>query len=388
MGKTSRKIIYGLITAILWLTPNLAFAGLNTAMTVKNPDPYSDNKTWFRYNLAPGRTIDDMIVLTNLGKTEQNLSIYPADATTNESGSFVLKHENDIQKDIGNWVQLAEKKVILQPGERKEIPFKLNIPTSATPGSYAGGIVMEEYTGTNDQKNCATQENCNAIKVKTRIGNRLYLTIDGATNPRIEWKNFSYDYDSSGNVLFNFKFINEGNVAFEPKANIEIYNFYGEHVAHLEKPLGESMANTIIEPKVSWKPSSSLGYFTAKANIIYEQKYQPVSTNLKGSAFFDSKEIKILLVPWMLVLITLSMIGLGSTFFVLRKKQTAKLLRICSIYTVQENENILNLAHLYKVNWQSLAKINNLKAPYILQTGQKIKLPCRADEVSEPNSHE
>lgn len=45
-------------------------------------------------------------------------------------------------------------------------------------------------------------------------------------------------------------------------------------------------------------------------------------------------------------------------------------------YKVSRGDTLFNLAQKYDISWQTLAEINNLKAPYILKIGQEIKIPA------------
>jgi LysM repeat protein len=45
------------------------------------------------------------------------------------------------------------------------------------------------------------------------------------------------------------------------------------------------------------------------------------------------------------------------------------------IYEVKKGDTLFNLSQNFEVSWQTLAEINNLKEPYILKIGQKLKVP-------------
>ncbi len=44
-------------------------------------------------------------------------------------------------------------------------------------------------------------------------------------------------------------------------------------------------------------------------------------------------------------------------------------------YTVQQGDTVFNIAQKYKLNWATLATINNLSSPFILKSGQELKIP-------------
>ena len=44
-------------------------------------------------------------------------------------------------------------------------------------------------------------------------------------------------------------------------------------------------------------------------------------------------------------------------------------------YTVKTGDTLYSIATALKIEWQELARINNLKEPYALKVGQELKLP-------------
>lgn len=47
------------------------------------------------------------------------------------------------------------------------------------------------------------------------------------------------------------------------------------------------------------------------------------------------------------------------------------------IYEVQRGDTLFNVSQKYGISWQTVAQINNLKEPYILKAGQKLKIPSK-----------
>ena len=348
----------------------------NIVMQIKNPNPETENKNWFEYNENPGNIVEDSVILKNLEKSEEQIKIYAADAYSSETGGFILKHSYDEQDAIGQWTKIEEKNIKLKPGEEKEIKFKIFIPKNVNPGSYAGGIIMEQDA--DDQSECLETTNCEGkIKIKTRIANRIYLNVSGELRPSIEWTNYSYLINSK-NIILKYKFKNNGNVAFEPKATINIYNQFGTLIEKTEKTLGESMPGTTIEPSITITPETKLGIISVNSNIVYKNKYN-FNKNLKPSAFSETKKITILIFPWEIVLITLMLAGSICCYIIIKKNYTEKLLKSSMEYEVLEGENILDIAEKFNVEWKTLAAINKLSAPYIVKEKTKIKIP-RKDE--------
>ena len=75
---TLKILILGLLLAL----PQLTLANGIISSTVKNPDPYSGNQSWFRYYESPGNVVKDAIILRILGNQGMSLSKDQADILT------------------------------------------------------------------------------------------------------------------------------------------------------------------------------------------------------------------------------------------------------------------------------------------------------------------
>ncbi len=341
----------------------------------KNSDD-SNNQNWFRFFEIPGTKIEDSIVLINTSKEVQDLKIYATDATSNQAGSFTPKMSNEEQKGIGAWTILSQDHIVLNPGEQKEIDFIINIPKDLPPGQYFGSIMNENSQSI---ESCPTEnlvENqCKSnIHIKTRTGNRIYLNIPGEIKQDIKLNSFNWS-KTNNNINFNFSFSNNGNVAFQPKVTINIYNSWGKKIDSIEENLGKSLPNTTITPIINWNPKGQFGNLTAKANIIYLQENLGQIDNLHGSSLSEIANLKFYIIPWNIILVLLFILISFSLGLVYRNLYIKNLINNSIIYTVKENDNLIDIAKKHQTKWQLIAKLNKISPPFILKTKQKIKIP-------------
>jgi hypothetical protein len=373
------QFITGLLSLALAAAP-VAYASNGIAITVKNPDPYTNNQSWFVYEKMPGEVIKDIATIKNQGDKDAHIRVYAVDATSNTSGSFILKFLNDKQLGIGSWTDVEKKELTIKPEERIDIPFTINIPQDATPSEYYGGIVVETG-GENDSKLCEEDGKCNtSVSVKTRIGSRIYITIPGKISEKVTWSDFGFDRDWNGQSYLTFGIKNEGNVAYEPKAQIDIYDQNNNLFDHFEADLGDSLPGTNTSKKISWSKQPPLfGNYTAKADVRFEKKFQTTS-NMHGASFTDSKNLKILVAPCNIVIPGLLLLIISGLFGISHKLWYRKTAKAWSTYQVTENEDIMTIAEEKKISWKLLAKVNHMKAPYIVRKGHSIKVPPTKDQ--------
>lgn len=372
----SRRWARALLT-LFFLTTNASFASAQVSVTVKSPDPYTGNQSWFVYEKNAGEIIQDVATIKNFGNESVTIKIAAVDATSNNSGSFILKFNGEEQKNIGTWTELEKKEFTLQPGERVNIPFTIKIPINASPGQYVGGIIAENGGG----KNGATLRECNeeicntSVAVKTRIGARIYLTIPGAIKEDIQWTSFQHKVNISGKDHFVFRIENRGNISHEPKVKMEILDSAGNIYDQFEKNLGESSPNSVIEPIIAWdKPSLLIGTFTARATMSFPKRFQ-AQEGLHGAAQEVIQSLSFWAVPWVAIMVIfLLIIGSFGTYGYAYIRRI-KIIKSSGKYEVQDGDDLISIGEKNHIPWKKIVQINKLKAPYIVKKGDHLYVP-------------
>jgi len=198
-------------------------------------EPFGINKSdpketgWFKYVVNPGDTIEDFVVISNVGTDDTNVDLRSNDALTTEDGAFTIVSNELPNKEVGKWVQLKENIISLPAQKAIKVPFKINIPSDAKPGEYAGGLSITEVDKSTDGSA--------PVSVKTRVGNRIYLIVKGdlnvssnvkdleIVNPRTT--NFSDElrrraFIKPENVVFKITTENTGNIYTTLKGKFKI----------------------------------------------------------------------------------------------------------------------------------------------------------------------
>jgi hypothetical protein len=362
------------LTTIISFLPGTANAIGLVTITVKNPDPFSGNFSWFIYEKQPGEVIEDIATIKNVGKDPTEVNVYAVDASSNESGSFILGLPENNQKNLGIWTEVNKGPFILNPHQSIDIPFKIHIPKGVSPGQYTGGIIVE-----NDSSKKSTGElfqgnlTSGSVSVKTRIGTRIYLTIPGEIHENIKLTDASVIKELNGNTRFYFTIENKGNMTYEPKVKVDIYDTLGNLYEIIEQPLGTSSPATVIKPSVKMKKRPLFGTYKADITLTYESQFR--ASQLHSAPLTDSKKITFWVMPWEIILISSLLIIIAAAL--LFKKRVARLnyLAISQNYTVDENDDLIKIGKATKTPWKKIAKYNNLKPPYIVKPGDQIQVP-------------
>ncbi len=399
--KKLTKLLAGswVILSLMTAFPGIVNASGNLTIVVKNPNPYTGNQSWFTYQEKPGASVDDIATVKNLSNQPVKAHVYAVDATSNDSGSFILKLENEARNDVGKWTTIsAADTVTIPPQQTVDFPFHIKVPQTATPGQYFGGIVLEEVSDKPQVAQVSTASAntgktvcCTNILVKTRIGLRIYLTIPGTVKDSMDWSGFS-TVEKNKITNFQFEIKNTGNVALEPIATLQIYDSMGNQVDEFQKSLGESLPGTSINAAVPWDNQPLFGNFHAVAKLDYTVKSDAVNPALHGSANVGSKTVSFNVMSWNLVgLIFLCLLAGAIGYFIYAHSQN-QIRMDWEPYEVQPNDNIMNIAKSHGIDWKKLVHVNKLKAPYIIKNGEKLRVPkiktSHQPSLFDKNKHE
>ncbi|MFF5076462.1 WxL protein peptidoglycan domain-containing protein [Actinoplanes sp. NPDC000266] len=200
------------IAAVLILTavlapPTPAHADSLTWSVAPSGPKGPNGRTALDYKLDPGATLTDHIAVTNHSRKPLTLRLYASDAFTTAGGGFDLLTAGATPKDTGSWIKLGRTTVTLPKSSRVVVPLTLTVPTNATPGDHAGGVVASMTEGADGQ-----------FTVDHRVGTRVYLRVTGPLRPSQTITDVRLDARPSWNpftlpdVTATFTIKNTGNV--------------------------------------------------------------------------------------------------------------------------------------------------------------------------------
>lgn len=195
----------------------------------------ASNRPDLTYQVAPGATIEDTVIVYNLGNVPLLFRVYATDAFNNADGQFDLIPGADVPVDAGAWVKIAQETLTLEPGKQATIPITITVPIDATPGDHVGAIVAANVVQ-------ADNGDGQIISVERRTGTRLYLQVDGPLNPELAVVGLDTDYHHAANPLggsadISFTVENRGNVRLG-----------GTPVVEFSGPLGLFKKKVTLDP--------------------------------------------------------------------------------------------------------------------------------------------
>lgn len=168
------------------------------------------------YLAERGSSVSGTIVLQN--EEDMPRTLTPSfEAFTEEGGQKVFMKE---ESDLSSWIKTATS-VSLLSKEEKRIPFTIEIPRDASPGSHFA--VM--WWGTAPEEGSQKQ-----VSIITRAGVLIYLTVKGDLREAGTIREFNTGDKSvfwDMPIPLSLSFSNEGNVYLKPKGSITISSIWG-----------------------------------------------------------------------------------------------------------------------------------------------------------------
>jgi hypothetical protein len=187
--------------------------------------------------VSRGKSVDSSLFISNLNpKVPVKVTFSIIDfKSADETGTPALELNKDAKNtpwSLKSFITLPNT-LELKAGEAKNIPFKVTIPATMSPGSYYSAI---RYNAEPGEKK--------GVTVNASAATLVFVNVPGKATEQLNLKNFgAYDI-KEGQVKGKFKSLfvtkqpqelaylveNAGNVAEKPSGTVEIKNMFGKHV--------------------------------------------------------------------------------------------------------------------------------------------------------------
>ncbi len=269
------------------------------------PGASGPGRSLFDFSLKAGQSIADAFTLSNDTSHPITFNIYPADAyDVAAGGGFALRGFGQQDVGVGAWVHLPKSvqgQYTLAQDSQVTVPFTLAVPSDASPGDHAGGIVALALSPAAGSKSRVR------FTVRQGVGVRVYLHVLGAVLPGLAVENLKTDVSvppaafltGSSKAGVSYEVVNTGNKTFLSVV-VRTYatNIFGQTVqtfrpVRLATVLPGSR-ETITQPE--WSPLPLAGPVTVHVQLLATR------VNHKYTSSFW-------VVPWLLIVVVLLVLG-------------------------------------------------------------------------------
>jgi hypothetical protein len=202
----------------------------------------------FEISGSPGQRLLGEIELFN--EQDETRTFYSSFENFEARGETGTPYFLPGKEGLATWIEAAAQ-VTLEPGERKTVPFSIQVPQNAEPGGHFAAI----FWGTTlPQAKEGVQ-----VAIGAKTGVLVLLTVSGEIKGEAGLLEFSTENKqrifNSLPITFIYRFQNSGADRIKPEGEIKIKNIFGRTVAVLpaNKTEGNVLPNSIRKFEVSWE---------------------------------------------------------------------------------------------------------------------------------------
>lgn len=355
-----------------------------------NPD--SDNprtESIFIYTLDKGATKEDAVNVINNSNEKQTIEVYVTDGSISNDGAFACKQQAEEQTGVGKWATLSKHEVTLESMQTEKVDMTVKVPDAVEVGEHNGCVVFQKKNDPGEEKG--------GMRVQTRSALRLAVTIPGNLYRDVTLKDFSVTQSSEGRK-YRVTAKNIGNVSVDADVRVGLRNIFGRTVmlesydkkidtlggVHTIVPELSTNGESAGRIELNYEENTKLfwgGFYTAQATAQYNSDASVIGSKAGHTITKYSDEVRIFIMPSiqaiLLMLIPLfALIGLIA-WLIGRRYGAAYREKNWGYHTVKQGETIESIARAYRIKWKKLARVNELKAPYIIKPGRRVSVPIK-----------
>ena len=297
-------------------------------------EPYSApgvaERSEFNYELQPGHTVLDQVVILNTSSNPEAFTVYPEDATNEPgTGGFGFQQQAQMHNTaVGTWVTVGQTQFTIPAGKEAVDTFQLAIPADAVPGDHVGAIVVQQLHPE------ATPQSKEGVNLVLRFAVPMYVRVVGPVRPAMTIENVTvfhqsplFPYLSGGaQVAVRFTLVNTGNVILTPTtATVSITAPVGGTIHQYTVHRGTGAQSKANPLPAQMLPGGRL-VLTELWNGI--PPFEPLTAHVSATASEPSSSVPVVAaasvtfwyIPWVTTLIVVALI-VGLILLLRRRKR-------------------------------------------------------------------
>lgn len=251
-----------------------------------------------RFEVDAGEAVRKTFTVINDGTVEFDFKVYATPYSVSD-GSYLPNYEEKASNaDVYTWVAFDQDRFTLQPGEKVDVPYTIDVPADAAPGGHYGVVFAETE---------AKEDNSGQISRNKRVGAILALTVEGETVLEGQQIGAQIDWLQLGGQINGLLTVeNTGNTDFVMTDKITVNNILGP-IAYEKQSERLILPKTTREVQLTWPNSPIMG--------VYKVSLQ---SELLGKTTTTTQWV-LLMPAWMLVVSVVAIVGL--IFFLIRRRR-------------------------------------------------------------------
>ena len=228
-------------------------------------------QSYYIFDSQRGATIRTEVRVTNVGTVPGTALLYAVDATTGRTSGAVYRSGSAKRRDVGRWIVLSERRIMLGPQESRVIPFSVIVPRGTRAGEHVGGIVAQNLAV---QTGAATQVGKRGGSVQIRLRHLTIVAVEvklpGRRVERVLVQGIKAGTEA-GYPAVEVGLRNAGNVMVKPRLRFRIVDRHGTTLLDQRRVLDTLVPQTAIGYPVILSRALRPGDYRADVRLDYGQ---------------------------------------------------------------------------------------------------------------------
>lgn len=369
------KFVPSLFILFITFFPNIVGAVEYGGFGGRPAYPQPDNprtESIFVHTIQAGETVSEGVQVINNSGEEQDLLVYATDSARSTDGAFACKQFSEESTDVGSWISLEPTEVTIPAYESQIIPFDIVVPSTASVGEHNGCILIQKIKPESEKKRAGAN-------ISVRTGLRVALTIPGDIDRNIEIAGLDIEKTDRNTIILHPSIRNNGNVSVDVDLALTTRSFLGYVIKRNggEYPVlrGDTSEWNFEIKKPFW---GGLNFVSMKAfySEVDNAGAKDLTLDYPTKMFFSFPTLW----GFLIEIIIIGLIIFGYRKYRAKKNFWKEVEEDWGEYEVQEGESVNKIAKMCGIDWKTLARVNNIEPPYVLEAGEVIRVPYPEEE--------
>lgn len=210
---------YSAMIAVLSILGGLAFAWLAHAQSTGDHSSIALSPSTQRLTIDAGATATGKVTVVNSGTSNETVIVYSRPYSVKSEGYQPDYDSKTNNTDVYQWIRFAKTTYSLQPGQKVDVAYVVQVPRGAAPGGHYGVIFVE----TQPEADAG-----DAVVRKKRVGTIVLATIAGDTSQK--GKVLSTDatfWQTRPPLMVSSRIESTGNTDFQAVTRIKVTDLFG-----------------------------------------------------------------------------------------------------------------------------------------------------------------
>jgi hypothetical protein len=194
-----------------------------------------DGRVAIEHELDPGESVEEHVIVRNLGVGDVVFSLSAADGFYTDAGRFDMLASDQESTDSGTWITIPDD-VEIPAGGSSVVAFTITVPENAEPGDHAAGVAASVISVKTDDSGST------GVGVESRVGVKVITRVAGEIAPAFAVTDVQTDYRvdpnpfEAGDLTVTFDVQNTGNTRMDAAGTLDVAGQQVAFPAEGERP--------------------------------------------------------------------------------------------------------------------------------------------------------